>query len=111
MLLLPPPPGLCPICATGHPPDLPHDADSFYYKYRFYGVRGRWPTWADALAHCTPEMKGFWERGLRARGVWTEPKEGEPIADPPAESVHQPIGDISSRGFGPTTEETEEESP
>jgi len=104
MQLLPPPPGVCPICATGHAPELPHNAESIYYQFRFYAIRGRWPTWADAVAHCTAEMKERWERELRYRGKWTAPEEGEPIADRPAESIHQPVGDASSHGFGPAGE-------
>lgn len=50
MMLLPPPPGTCPICAVKHDPTWPHNAQSLYYQYRFYGIRGRWPTWADAAA-------------------------------------------------------------
>lgn len=100
MMLLPPKAGTCPICATVHEPAFPHNAQSLYYQYRFYGIRGRWPTWADALAHCSDDMKRHWESELRNMGGWTEP-EGEPIADPPAESVCQPIGDPNSPGFGP----------
>lgn len=101
-MLLPPKPGTCPICATSHGPSEPHNAQSLYYQYRFYGVRGRWPTWADAMAHCDAKVKAFWEQALRDRGVWTEPPEGvEPIADPPAESINQPIGDVNSQDFGP----------
>jgi hypothetical protein len=72
-----------------------------YYQMRFYGVRGRWPTWADAVAHCAPNMRAHWKRALTRKGAWSEPKDGEPIADPPAESIRQPIGDISSHSFGP----------
>ena len=103
MLLLPPKPGTCPICATKHEAHLPHNAQSLYYQYRFYGVRGRWPTWADALAHCTSEMQAYWREALREN--WTEPPEGvDPIADPPAESINQPIGDPNSHDFGPDKE-------
>ena len=97
MLLLPPKPGTCPICATAHEPGMPHNAQSLYYQYRFYGVRGRWPTWADALAHCAPKMREHWERELRARGAWSEPEDGEPIADPPAESLRQGVEIVSAR--------------
>jgi hypothetical protein len=72
-----------------------------YYQYRFYGIRGRWPTWADAIAHCTAEMQANWKKLLTEAGRWTEPDDGQPIADPPGESVHQPIGDINSPNFGP----------
>jgi hypothetical protein len=98
-LLLKPSPDKCPICAVKHEPHLPHNAQSLYYQYRFYGVRGRWPTWADACAHCTPEMIEFWKEKLALN--WTEPENGEkPIADPPAESFHQCVGDITDTGFG-----------
>lgn len=101
MILSPPAAGTCPICATKHEPEMPHNCQSLYYQYRFYGVRGRWPTWADALAHCDDQMRQHWERELRARGAWSGPADGEPIADPPAESVLQPVGDVSTPGFGP----------
>lgn len=47
--LLPPKPGTCAVCAYDHAPRNPHNAQSMYYQYRFYGGRGRWPTWADAV--------------------------------------------------------------
>ena len=100
MMLLPPAEGKCPVCAVEHAPELPHNAQSLYYQYRFYGVRGRWPTWADAVAHCEPELREAWKQELISRGAWTEP-EGDPIADPPAESINQPIGDPNSGNFGP----------
>lgn len=101
MMLLPPKPGTCPICATKHGDNEAHNAQSMYYQYRFYGNRGRWPTWADAIAHCTPQVRRVWEQVLRERNEWTEPEDGEPIADPPAESINQPIGDVNSPHFGP----------
>jgi len=100
MMLLPPREGVCPICAIAHEPEAPHNQQSLYYQCRFYGVRGRWPTWADAVAHCDQEIRAFWERELRKRGAWSEPVDGEPIADPPGESFHQPIGDPNSGEFG-----------
>ena len=106
MLLMPPPVGSCPICDVVHDPAQPHDATSLYYLYRFYGVRGRWPTWADALAHCGEEVRGHWERTLRDMGLWTEPAEGGPIADPPGESIRQAVGDLGSLGFGPEHDST-----
>jgi hypothetical protein len=103
MMLLPPKPGTCPACATAHEPRLPHNAESLYYQYRFYGIRGRWPTWADAAAHCTEKMRDDWRKKLEELGgKWTEPPDGEPIADPPEESFGQPIGSPNSPDFGPS---------
>lgn len=101
MMLLPPAPDTCPICATDHTPDQPHNGQSLYYMYRFYGIRGRWPTWADAVAHCDWDTQEAWKAHLMELGKWTEPADGEPIADPPDESFTQAIGDINSRNFGP----------
>jgi hypothetical protein len=56
-ILLPPAPDKCQACATAHDPSLPHNQQSLHYQYWFYGREGRWPTWDDAMAHCTPEMK------------------------------------------------------
>jgi hypothetical protein len=56
-----------------HPPKDPHDANSLYYQYAFFGEHGRWPTWKDALAHCPDKVRAVWERELRALGVWSEP--------------------------------------
>ena len=67
--LLPPVPGTCPECAVKHVPDLPHNRDSLYYQYKFYSRQGRWPTWGDAMAHCTEKMKALWRSELSARGV------------------------------------------
>lgn len=101
MLLLPPPAGTCPVCAVKHEPQLPHNATSMYYLYRFYGLRGRWPTWADAIAHCDERTQRDWKFVLRDRGLWTEPEGDDPIADPPAESIRQCVGDLASPTFGP----------
>lgn len=104
MMLLPPAEGTCPICAIKHEPEFPHNQQSIYYQYRFYEARGRWPTWADAVAHCTEQMKAYWKEALQNRGQWSEPESGEPIADPPAESIRQPVGNINSLTFGPEQE-------
>ena len=101
MMLLPPAKGTCPICAYKHEPSNPHNQQSLYYQYRFYGIRGRWPTWADAVAHCDPELQELWRQALTERGAWSEPEDGDPIADPPEESLNQPIGDVNAPGFGP----------
>lgn len=63
------PEGTCPMCAVKHEPEMPHNRDSLCYQYKFYDQHGRWPTWADAMAHCAPEVKAIWRRELEARGV------------------------------------------
>lgn len=68
-MLLPPREGLCQQCAVQHEPELPHNQQSLYWQYRFYKDTGRWPTWHDAMAHCTEPMKKFWVNGLRQQGV------------------------------------------
>lgn len=65
MTLLPPAPGLCQICATDHEPHLPHNKQSLYYQMAFKIEHGREATWADALAHCSDEMKDLWVEALK----------------------------------------------
>ena len=64
MTILPPRPGVCQICGTKHDPELPHNKDSLYYQYKFYQKHGRWPTWDDAMAHCTDRMKRMWKEEM-----------------------------------------------
>lgn len=63
------PPGTCPMCAVKHDPEQPHDNQSLAYQYKFYDEHGRFPTWADAMAHCSDDIKAYWIRELTARGV------------------------------------------
>jgi hypothetical protein len=70
--LLPGPKDKCPECATAHPPEYPHNQQSLFYQYHFYGQHGRWPTWADAMAHCDEDMKAFWKKALAEKGINVE---------------------------------------
>lgn len=88
-MLLPPKSDTCPVCATKHEPEMPHNQPSLYYQMRFKGLHGRWPTWADAAAHCTPQVRDQWKQALaKMRFEWTAP-EDEPISEPPAAFKHQ----------------------
>jgi hypothetical protein len=64
MTLLPPAPGKCQECAVEHEPDQPHDQQSLYYQMAFKARHGRWPTWSDAMAHCTPKVQRLWRETL-----------------------------------------------
>jgi len=66
------PPGTCPVCAVEHEPEYPHNRDSLYYQYKFYDEHGRWPTWKDAMSHCTENMKEIWIQELTKRGIKIE---------------------------------------
>lgn len=68
--LLPPPPGVCQECAVDHEPGQAHDKQSLFYQYYFRSHHGRWPTWRDAISHCTAEVRAFWEAELREIGAW-----------------------------------------
>lgn len=72
MMLLPPAPDKCQTCAAEHAPEEPHDCGSLYYQYVFFAQHGRWPTWADAMAHCAPDVQALWRKELArlaGRGV------------------------------------------
>lgn len=98
MMLLPCKPNVCQECAVDHKPHEAHNKDSLYYQYKFYGEHGRWPTWADAIAHCEFTIRSFWKDELIKRGVWSEPPEEEqdPMADETSDCSVKPIAlDVS----------------
>jgi len=68
-MLLKAPPETCPECAVKHGPNEPHNQQSLTYQFTFYGTHGRWPTWTDAMAHCTPDVQARWRQALIERGV------------------------------------------
>ena len=68
-VMFPAAPGTCPECAVKHGPEMPHNQQSLFWQYKFYNDHGRWPTWEDAMAHCSDEMKEFWRQALQERGV------------------------------------------
>ena len=63
------PDGTCSQCAVAHAPDQPHDAQSLHYQYSFHAEHDRWPTWADAMAHCDEMTRGAWRALLLEHGV------------------------------------------
>ena len=68
-ILLPCAPDVCQECAVKHDSDMPHNQQSLYYQYKFYNQHGRWPTWKDALAHCTTEVQDVWKYELGLMGI------------------------------------------
>ena len=69
MILMPAKPGTCPECATAHPSEAPHNAQSLYYQVRFKMEHGRDAKWIDAMAHCDEGVKMIWHDLLRAAGI------------------------------------------
>lgn len=69
MYLLPPSPDKCPCCAVKHDREQPHDATSLFYSFWFHSQFDRSPTWNDAIAHCSPEVKESWLHELRKIGI------------------------------------------
>jgi hypothetical protein len=62
--MLPGPPETCEWCCVKHDPDQPHNQQSLPYRMRFHAINGRWPTWSDAMRHCTPEVQAQWREQL-----------------------------------------------
>ncbi len=63
----------CDVCKSIHLPRHPHNAQSLFYIESFREQHGRYPTWADAVAHCEDRVRALWEQKLKASGSWTEP--------------------------------------
>lgn len=55
---------VCPECGCVHHPNDAHSRYSDVYQLNFLVTHGRFPRWADAIAHCPPEIKAWWEREL-----------------------------------------------
>ena len=83
-MLLPPAADKCQCCAVKHPPEHPHNQQSLYWQYWFWGQHGRWPTWADAMEHCTPDMKAFWVAELAKHNIT--------VKLPNDQALPQPLG-------------------
>ena len=60
----------CQCCAVQHGIDQPHDKTSLFYQMYFNARNGRWPTWDDAMAHCSDDIKAQWRDQLALRGLW-----------------------------------------
>lgn len=61
--------GQCPECGAFHEQEQPHNRDSLRYQYTFYDAHGRWPSWADAMSHCSDDVKAIWRHELERAGV------------------------------------------
>lgn len=70
MHILPPAPDTCQECAVKHEPSLTHDNRSLYYQVTFYNKHKRYPTWDDAMAHCSPEVKQATVEVLTKNGLY-----------------------------------------
>jgi hypothetical protein len=73
VFMMPVAPGCCQVCAVKHDPAQPHNAQSLPYQMWFQSTYGRGATWADALAHCSPEVIEQWKTILKEKKAWTEP--------------------------------------
>jgi hypothetical protein len=70
--MLPAPPNTCEKCAMKHDANLPHNQESLHWQYWFRGQRGRWPTWRDAMEHCSDDVKRKWVDALARLGIKVE---------------------------------------
>lgn len=68
----------CSVCGADHEPELPHNRESLLYQESFRRAEGeagrqeRWPTWNDAMAHCTEEVRQGWTKALAMFGIPAE---------------------------------------
>lgn len=75
--ILPPNPGACKECGDVHDPRDPHNRDSIIYQHHYHKAHGRYPTWYDAMRHCSPITRAKAIQDLAKRGVVVEvPDEG-----------------------------------
>ena len=79
--IFPPREGACWICGDIHSSRDPHNAGSLLYQHRFRKRNGRYPTWADAMSHCSRKVKERWVRRLLEKGIRVEAEREDTPAD------------------------------
>jgi hypothetical protein len=62
--MLPGPKESCEWCHVVHDPKEPHNQQSLSYHMKFHAIKGRYPTWTDAMAHCSEEVREMWKEEL-----------------------------------------------
>lgn len=98
MMMLPAAPGKCQECAVDHKPEEPHNKDSLFYQMKFHAQTGRWPVWADAVAHCAEPVRAAWEAELRKRGAWKDPEPSKPAPVRPKHETPVPADALLQPG-------------
>ena len=61
--------GACPVCGEIHGRGEPHNSNSRLYQHRFRKKHGRYPTWEDAMGHCSFTVKKRFCERLKRHGV------------------------------------------
>jgi hypothetical protein len=56
------------VCGAAHELGDAHDWTSVYYMLSFRSTFGRFPTYKDAIAHCTIRKKREWMSAIRRAG-------------------------------------------
>lgn len=74
IVILPPTPESCRYCGDTHDPRSPHNRDSLLYQHKFRKANGRYPTWEDAMKHCSVLTQARFAEILRERGITVEVK-------------------------------------
>lgn len=72
VVIMPPRPGVCPVCAAEHSEIEPHNAGSLYYQMKFRQRNGVFPNWGDAMRHCPKDVQEAWKSRLLEHGVAEE---------------------------------------
>lgn len=67
--ILPPKVGACPLCGELHDRGEPHNKASLLYQHKFRLKHGRYPTWEDAMRHCSRTVKKRFCDRLKRHGI------------------------------------------
>lgn len=67
--LLDPGEGCCPVCGDEHPPEYPHNPGHIYWQMLRAVHHEPSPTWNEAMAHVSEEMRESWVGFLDGAGI------------------------------------------
>jgi hypothetical protein len=59
----------CPDCGKHHDPSQPHDASTMRFQRQFHQRFDRLPTWEDAFAHCSADVRQLTRAQLMENGI------------------------------------------
>lgn len=69
MVIPAPKDGACRICGEIHGRGEAHNRDSLLYQHKFRMNHGRYPTWEDAMEHCSLTVKKRFCERLKRNGI------------------------------------------
>lgn len=90
--ILPPKIGSCALCGELHDKREPHNNSSILYQHKFRMKYGRYPTWEDAMGHCSLYVKKRFAEELAKAGIEVNTERLMKEAEKTAKGTQKTVG-------------------